>query len=280
MYRKPLALAAALLLLGGATAQADTTLVLTLPPPTGPHPVGVTELHLSDASRPDPWDSRRPARELMVSVFYPAAATDGFPLAPQMTPRAAAVFGGLDAVHTHPELPDTGVDWAATMTHSHVGAPAQPRRRPVLLYSPGAGDPRTLGTGLAEDLASRGYVVVTIDHAGETTEVEFPSGEVRITEMRSHPGFDPELFRKLLDIRLADVTFVLDRLRALSTGTNPDADGKPLPATCPAPSTCAGSGSTATRRADRPRPSPARQPGAGRGGQPGGLPGPRPLPHR
>jgi alpha-beta hydrolase superfamily lysophospholipase len=34
----------------------------------------------------------------------------------------------------------------------------------VVLYSPGAGDPRTWETALVQDLASRGYVVVTIDH--------------------------------------------------------------------------------------------------------------------
>jgi hypothetical protein len=49
-------------------------------------------------------------------------------------------------------------------------------RHPVLLYSPGTTDPRTLGTSLATDLASRGYVVVTMDHPGETTEVDIALG--------------------------------------------------------------------------------------------------------
>ena len=39
--------------------------------PTGPYAIGTVQLHLVDHSRRDPW-TRRP-RELMVSVWYPAA---------------------------------------------------------------------------------------------------------------------------------------------------------------------------------------------------------------
>jgi Platelet-activating factor acetylhydrolase, isoform II len=41
-------------------------------------------LHLTDASRPDPWVAEAAARELMVSVWYPATPADG-PRAPYMT---------------------------------------------------------------------------------------------------------------------------------------------------------------------------------------------------
>ena len=62
------------------------------------------------------------------------------------------VFRAVDvAVH---RLPRKGVDWGATRTHAHTGAPAEPVRRPVLLYTPGGGDARTLGTGTAEELGS------------------------------------------------------------------------------------------------------------------------------
>src|ERR1700755_767135 len=44
---------------------------LTLPAPTGPYQVGTTSLHLIDRTRPNPWTSSPPYRELMVSVWYP-----------------------------------------------------------------------------------------------------------------------------------------------------------------------------------------------------------------
>ena len=48
-----------------------------LPEPTGPCPVGTTSLWLTDTSRPDPWAAGVNARELMVSLWYPAAPSDG-----------------------------------------------------------------------------------------------------------------------------------------------------------------------------------------------------------
>ena len=56
-----------------------------LPEPTGPSPVGSTSVHLTDASRPDPWAAGVNARELMVSLWYPAVPSDG-PRARYMTP--------------------------------------------------------------------------------------------------------------------------------------------------------------------------------------------------
>ncbi|MBO8191020.1 alpha/beta hydrolase [Streptomyces oryzae] len=211
--------AAALLLpTGGGVARAADSggFALRLPAPTGPHRLGVTVLHLTDRSRRDPWQPDS-AREVMVSVLHPAHDVGGSPVAPQMTAGAAKSFQQL-APLLHPGLPQSGVDWAATMTHAHPGAPAQPVRRPVLLYTPGGGDPRTLGTSVAEELASHGWVVVTVDHPGDATEVEFPDGSIRQTVFRGNPREDPALFRTVIETRVADTRFVLDQLEALAAG--------------------------------------------------------------
>ncbi|MFI1938434.1 alpha/beta hydrolase [Streptomyces purpureus] len=207
-------------LLGTGTAHARPSrdLVLRLPAPTGPYPVGATTLHLTDHTRPDPWKPELPSRELMLTVFHPARTAHGHPPAPHMSPGAAALVPHIDAVHLHPELPTSGVNWAATTTHTHLGAPALPGRHPVLLYTPGGGDPRAFGTGLAEDLASHGYVVVSVDHPGETTEVEFPDGRIVTTELAGNPKEDTALFHRMIDARLADVAFVLDQLPSLLDG--------------------------------------------------------------
>ncbi|ARF59529.1 alpha/beta hydrolase [Streptomyces gilvosporeus] len=218
------------------TAQAPTGLVLRLPPPTGPYRdrIGVTALYLVDRSRRDPWEAGIAVREVMVSVFYPARDVGGgHPVAPQMSRGAVEVFRAVDvAVH---RLPRKGVDWGATRTHAHTGAPAEPVRRPVLLYTPGGGDARTLGTGTAEELASRGYVVVTVDHPGDAGEVEFPvpragRGPVRPTVFRGDPRARPWQFRTMIETRIADLRFVLDQLAALAAGRNPDAAGRAVPA--------------------------------------------------
>ncbi|MFF7725210.1 alpha/beta hydrolase [Streptomyces sp. NPDC008001] len=236
-----LAATAGVLLAGGtggrAAARTPGTgdgLTLRLPAPTGPYRTGITTLYLADRSRRDPLEPSIPVREVMITVFYPARSVRGCPRAPQMTAGAAADFGA-NGRRTHPQLPASGVDWAATMTHAHTGAPAQAARRwPVLLYSPGGGDPRTMGTGLAEELASHGRVVVTVDHPGDACEVEFPvpmtgRDTIRPTVLRQDPRTDPGLFRTLIGTRIADLRFVLDQLEALAAGRNPDAAGHPLP---------------------------------------------------
>ncbi|MEV0676410.1 hypothetical protein AB0I60_07775 [Actinosynnema sp. NPDC050436] len=246
MMRKTAALTAVLVLVWTGSANADTA--VRLPAPTGPHPVGVTTLHLVDRDRPDPWpDAQGRARELMATVFYPAHDVRGYPVAPQMTPKAAETFGWLDVTAAHPELPKSGVDWAAIKTHSHAGAPASPVRRPVLLYSPAAADPRTVNTTLAEDLASRGYVVVSFDHPGETGEVEFPGGRLRTIALPADPRTHPEVFRAMVDTR-----FVLDQLEVLARGGNPDVDGQLLPRHLPRapPSTRRATSTTAPRSPD------------------------------
>ncbi|MEV0373431.1 alpha/beta hydrolase [Streptomyces sp. NPDC050636] len=215
-----------------AQERAADDVTVRLPAPTGPHRIGVTTLYLVDRTRRDPWKPI-PVREVMVTVCYPARAARGYPVAPQMTEGAAEWFKMIDPV-IHPELPKTGVNWAATVTHSHTDAPAQPVRRPVLLYSPGGGDPRTMGTGIAEELASHGYVVVTIDHPGDASEVEFPQKskyreKVRDTVFRGDPRTDPKIFRTAIDTRIADIRFVLDQLDVLAAGRNPDAERRALP---------------------------------------------------
>ncbi|MFI9203227.1 alpha/beta fold hydrolase [Streptomyces sp. NPDC053048] len=196
-----------------ATAHAAAP-ILRLPAPSGPYPVGARTLHLIDSSRNDPWKPRIGVRELMLTVLRPAVPGRGFPRAPQMTPDAAAHFTTV-AQPIHPPLPAAGVDWAATLTHARAGAPPLPGRRPVLLYSPGGGDARTMGSSLAVDLASHGWTVLTVDHPGDAAEVEFPNERpgrerVRPTVLEGPP--DAATFRTMIDTRVADLRFVLDAL--------------------------------------------------------------------
>ncbi|MEU2422068.1 hydrolase [Streptomyces sp. NPDC007851] len=191
---------------------------LTLPAPSGPHPVGTVCLHLVDTARADPWVPSRPYRELMISVRYPARAVDGHPRAPHMLPGEAA---GFAAVNNFAGVPGDRVDWAATRTHAHEGAPADRSRGPypVVCYSPGAGDPRALGSTLCDDLASRGYVVVTLDHTYDASAVQFPDGRVERTVLpaefdKAYPdeGRIRTLLEKTMAVRVADTRFLLDAL--------------------------------------------------------------------
>lgn len=214
----------------GATASAvavdsaPRTARMKLPAPTGPYDVGTVSLRLVDRRRADPWVAGR-RRELMVDVRYPARSVDSHPRVPQMTKGEAA---GFDRVNNFGDLPKGRIDWSGTETFAHLGAPPDRRGpRPVVLYSPGVGDPRTLGTTLTDELASHGYVVVAIDHTYDASAVEFPGERVETTllpqEFERAQKEGPEavvaLMRKTCAVRVADTRFVLDEVeRAFATG--------------------------------------------------------------
>jgi predicted dienelactone hydrolase len=61
---------------------------LTLPPTTGPHPIGTVSLHLVDRSRRGPWLSASRPSELMVSIWYPALDDSRYQRAPWTPPAA------------------------------------------------------------------------------------------------------------------------------------------------------------------------------------------------
>ena len=215
----------------GRAAGRGTGVRVRLPGPTGPYPLGTAEFRLVDRARRDPWVPSRPFRELMVSVWYPARSLAGHPRAPHMRPKAAARFSADRAPGLG--VPEGTVDWAATRTHAHEDAPPDTRhgRLPVLLYTAGAGDPRTWGTSLVEELASHGCLVITVDHTHDAPAVEFPDGRVldsaplmKAMEEAQKNGTVVQLLGKLLRVRVADLRFVLDRLDALPHGLSRLAD--------------------------------------------------------
>jgi hypothetical protein len=200
-------------------AAAATGLRIAMPALSGHHAVGTAELHLVDG-RPDPW---RPAedREVMVTVTYPAHGSDGA-RAPWMTSGVAAA---VDREAGLLDIPYGAVDWGSTRRHARTGAPVL-GRWPVVLFSPGFGSARELSAGLADDLASRGYVVVSMSHTHESLAVEFPGGRVEPPLIDQD---DPTQFKTALDARVADTRFVLDQLGSIARGHNPDAERDPLP---------------------------------------------------
>ncbi|MGH3255609.1 MAG: hypothetical protein ACRDOU_09415 [Streptosporangiaceae bacterium] len=124
-----------------------------LPEPTGPSSVGTTSVYLKDVSRPDPWAAGVNARELMVSLWYPAAPSDG-PRARYMTPAESELqLTSRDIADVPPDVLST------TRTNAISDAtPAGPQRAlPLVVFSPGFTNARSVLTALAEDLASHGY---------------------------------------------------------------------------------------------------------------------------
>ncbi|GAA2626191.1 alpha/beta hydrolase family protein [Paractinoplanes durhamensis] len=176
----------------GWPAAAQAAARLTLPAPTGPHPVDTVPLHLIDRAR---------HREMMVSVWYPARNVGRFPVTPWLT---AAPLRELLA------SADIDIDVAAPLTAGHEGAPALvgTGRRPVVVFSHGAGGHRSETTIVVQELASHGYVVVTVDHPDDSYS-EFPDGRLTVP--------DDDVSVTPWD-HAHDILFVLDRIEDLAAG--------------------------------------------------------------
>jgi len=202
----------------GASADADDALAgprrtPCLPEPTGPCPVGTTSLWLTDTSRPDPWVAGVTARELMVSLWYPATSPDG---------RRAAYMTRAESELQLTSRGITGVPPdALSTTRTNAVSDAVPAGRqrslPLVVLSPGFTNSRSALTALAEDLASHGYVAAGIDHTYESHATAFPDGRVTTSLARAARRRDDGFKEKLAAGRAADVSFVLGEL----TGAQP-----------------------------------------------------------
>ena len=190
-----------------------------LPEPTGPCPVGTTALQLTDTFRPDPWAAGVTARELMVSLWYPAVPSNG-PRAQYMTPAESELqltSRGITGLR-----PDA---LSATRTNAAVDATPEGTQHghPLVVLSPGFTNSRSALTALAEDLASHGYVVAGIDHTYESYGTAFPDGRVTTCLARQARQRDSGK-EKVMASRAADVSFALSEL----TGAHPACPGAGL----------------------------------------------------
>ncbi|MFB9681783.1 alpha/beta hydrolase family protein [Streptosporangium vulgare] len=192
----------------GAADAAASAPAPALPAPTGGHAVGRSVMHLVDSSRPDPWVASRKVRELMVSVWYPARKAVGRP-ARYVTLRESELI-----IKSVPQLKDVPPGTLArTRTYARADAPPLRRKEgwPLVVLSPGMTLPRATMTSLAEEFASRGYLVAGIEHTYESVATTFPGGRT-VTFEAGKGGQTPELGAKVARVRAADTTFVLDRL--------------------------------------------------------------------
>ena len=205
-------------MMGGMGTSADAGDVLAgrgptpyLPEPTGPYPVGTASVWLIDTARPDPWVSGANARELMVSLWYPAVPSDG-QRARYMTPVESELqlaSRGITGI-----LPDT-LSTVETNAVSDARPTGHQHSLPLVVLSPGFTNSRSTLTALAEDLASYGYVVAGIDHTYESHATAFPDGRVTTCLAREAPRGDRK--EEVAAGRATDVCFVLDEL----TGAHP-----------------------------------------------------------
>lgn len=165
--------------------------------------VGRASVEIVDRGRTMPGSSE--PRRLMLHIWYPTDTPD--------SPAANLPYmEGLDRARGSVTEEELGL-LRLTETHSTAAIPAVPtsRRFPVLLFSHGEQTNAFLYSNLHEDLASRGYVVVGVDHPGAALFVTYSDGSVTLYS-------EAEDFSERVAERTVDLRFVRDRVRTLVIG--------------------------------------------------------------
>jgi predicted dienelactone hydrolase len=200
-----------------------------LPLPPGPYAVGTTTMQWRDADRPEPATPKDDAdrRIVVAQLWYPA--TDA-PAGSQRSLYLGRTLGEADEVGQGLSellgVPTLFVDEAIRgKSNATVDAPVIPGqdRFPVVLFSPGLGGVRTQNTAWAEDLASRGYVVVALDHPYDSAVVVLDDGTTVKSAIYStgDPVEDDRLADGWANVRAQDLSFALSQLEKLDHGTIP-----------------------------------------------------------
>jgi hypothetical protein len=152
-----------------------------LPTPTGAHAIGTVAYHLVDHQRTedasaDPDD----LRQVIVQLWYPATPTNALVRA-EYFPELAPMRGAL-RTHTDTLPRRIAEDLAVLATvrgHSFVAPEAardsEGQGFPVVILSPGGNMSRRYHTALMEELASHGYIAVSVSHPYVGWDV-FPAG--------------------------------------------------------------------------------------------------------
>ncbi len=162
VWRWLVAIALALIVAGMTpqVASAAAGVGLTADPPVpGPWAVGYRTVRISDP--------RRPGRQLITSLWYPAVASGqqaGVAAGGTCPAVARGGRGRAGQPAFYPLIGEAGFDSTVAVTD----APPAPGPFPLVVFSHGSAGSRVQAAYLMEALANDGYVVAAPDHPGDT----------------------------------------------------------------------------------------------------------------
>lgn len=193
--------------------------VWALPPvprltaPRGPYEVGTNIYRWVDLTRPEEaTPDPRDHRNVVVQAWYPATEN--------AQTRTAPYIDGLGRLPAYVSILPRFVwsNYHKIQTHGLLAAPLSNSRSkwPVVLFSPGYGASRAFYTSLLTDLASKGFVVLALDHPYESAVVELADQRIvgPIEDFASYGADRGAYMTAHQHLRAADLSFVLDQLHS------------------------------------------------------------------
>ncbi len=179
-------------------------LLTPFPKPSGTFTVGTVDRVMMDPARTNLYRYSPPTNALMVTFWYPADPPTAGVLPSAMWDRRLAADTSMYSYAGHDPQWARVAPKLVGQRFRDVPLLAGTNQYPVVLYSHGLGAFRKVVSQRGEELASHGYIFVTIDHT-DCWATEFPDGRYL-----AGSSFD-------LNSRLNDLTFLLDTLSVLNT---------------------------------------------------------------
>ena len=203
-----------------------------LPVPNGDYLIGTESFVIEDESRIEMYSENSDEfRKTKIQMWYPAETIVGYEQAPWLedglvVARALSVDTGLPAfVLDHTEN---------IMSNSYFDAPINNDldEYPIVIISHGWRGFRNLHTDFAEELASLGYIVVSIDHSYGSVATVFEEEDIAFLNLDALPERETttdflDYANQLVYTYASDITVTLDYLEEINdSGSSSRFSGK------------------------------------------------------
>ncbi|MHA4128508.1 alpha/beta hydrolase family protein [Bacillus cereus] len=186
--------------------------VFSFEEPTGPHRVGTKLYHWVDHQRNEPY-SKNPndRRELMVQIWYPAAEKSKGDPEPYIR-NINELSKGLEKTLSIPAFAFSHMELVKSHSFMDLQLSDSENHYPILLFSHGFNGFRNQNTFQVEELASQGYIVLSIDHTFDAAATVFPGGRTAYVQPINLTD-EGDSHIKLWE---EDVSFVLNQIEKLN----------------------------------------------------------------
>lgn len=179
---------------------------LTLPKPTGIYPVGTKAFEMTDEKRK--MFRGEESRKWMIQAFYPVEKHEG----------------------TYPYMPETLKNGKIldieVLTHAKPSASLlKESSYPLVIFVPGLGQERQKYTILCEELASQGYVILSLDQPYVSNFVRFTDNTKitlnfkdawKLTLGRNDRDYRYQFYDQAMDATINDIKFILDHIDTIN----------------------------------------------------------------
>lgn len=175
------------------------TLELPIPEPTGSFPVGLKQQFLPES----------PGRGITLDIWYPASETSHHPRAPY---TEDALNDILSKVYGMPRFL-----YKEVPSFAHLDAPPVPGRHPVVIFNHGFASFTKQNFSTFQELASHGYVVISLAHPGESLTARDAQGKLIPFDTEGEGYREVQKIQKAMGAYAAKLAPVLEKQRQAQT---------------------------------------------------------------